>query len=346
MPLRRSVAARAATLTALVLSAILLGAWGHSRPADGVATIRVVDVGAGLCCVATLPGGHYMVYDAGNFEDNGATAKDAIEEMIPEGSTIDLLVLSHTDSDHIAAVPWICKTYKVRRILRPDMDRKRDTWHEAVAAIQKESDEDDCDDVALAPGRPKAGKKYKLGDAQAVFVCGFSEPPESWEILNDSEFNNAGSIVVRLIVNGKSVLFTGDTVGRHIDGPPDQCIDAEKLMVDSVAKVPIKSEVLIAPHHGADNASSNDFISAVKPEFVIFSCGHKFHHPWKVVAQRYLDHGVHEDHMFRTDLGDDEGGKEWSMGRKNGTKDPKGDDDVEIVIDAAGHVDVHYRQPH
>ncbi len=34
-------------------------------------TVRVVDVGAGLCCVVEMPGDHYMIYDAGNYTDSG-----------------------------------------------------------------------------------------------------------------------------------------------------------------------------------------------------------------------------------------------------------------------------------
>src|SRR4051812_41294759 len=57
--------------------------------------VRVVDVGAGLCCVLVTPDHHFMIFDAGNYEDHGVTAMQAIEELIPFGSTIDLMVISH-----------------------------------------------------------------------------------------------------------------------------------------------------------------------------------------------------------------------------------------------------------
>lgn len=104
-------------------------------------------------------------------------------------------------------------------------------------------------------------------------------------------------------------------------------------------------EVIVAPHHGADNASSTCFIDAVNPSFVVFPAGHAFQHPRKDAAQRYLDHGVPESNMFRTDRGDDEGAEEWDFGRISGCQDKKGDDDVEIVITDDGSVVVDYRQP-
>ena len=42
--------------------------------------VRVIDVGAGLCCVAQLPDNHYFIYDAGNYEDQGATAINGIKD--------------------------------------------------------------------------------------------------------------------------------------------------------------------------------------------------------------------------------------------------------------------------
>lgn len=47
--------------------------------------------------------------------------------------------------------------------------------------------------------------------------------------------------------------------------------------------------------------------------------------------------------MFRTDLGDDEGEKEWKHGRIAGHKDKAGDDDVDILIRPDGEVLVSYR---
>lgn len=315
--------------------------------ADDAVHIRVVDVGAGLCCVAALPGGRYVVYDAGNYEDRGATAEAAIAELIPAGEEIDLLVLSHTDSDHVAAVPWICENYAVKRVIRPGMSRDTVTWNNAVAAIRDEREEG-CIDINLGSWEFPPGATYRLGDAFVTMISGFSEPPHDWEIQNDSERMNAGSIIIRLLYKGRSVLLCGDAVGRHNGDPPDSCIDSEKFMIDMSPVITIDSDVMVAPHHGADNGSSTAFIRAVSPEIVIFSAGHRFDHPRLTAAQRYLDAGVPASRMFRTDRGDDESAatdSEWPMGRIPGHRDLRGDDDVEITIDANGFLTVQYRVP-
>ena len=69
----------------------------------------------------------------------------------------------------------------------------------------------------------------------------------------------------------------------------------------------------------------------------------KSHHPRAAVVQRYLDHGAPLENIFRTDLGDNEGGAEWAHGATN-SPDSKGDDDIEIIIQPTGEVAVRYAQ--
>ena len=116
-------------------------------------------------------------------------------------------------------------------------------------------------------------------------------------------------------------------------------------MLDEREAIPIDSDVLIAPHHGADNASTKAFIEAVTPDFVIFSAGHAFEHPRKSTAERYIAAGVPAKRLLRTDWGDDEGGDEWAEGRVAGQKDKLGDDDVDIIIRADSKVEVDYHDP-
>ncbi|MCI0719614.1 MAG: hypothetical protein L0338_11695, partial [Acidobacteria bacterium] len=60
--------------------------------------IRVVDVGPGLCTVTKVPGGHYMVYDAGHWI--GEHCVRAVREIV-HGEDIALLIISHSDGDHL-----------------------------------------------------------------------------------------------------------------------------------------------------------------------------------------------------------------------------------------------------
>ena len=132
-------------------------------------------------------------------------------------------------------------------------------------------------------------------------------------------------------------------MGRKKDDEKSACGYAEKIIVGRAGTVSIKSDVMIVPHHGADNASSLCFIKAVDPAFVIFSSGHQYNHPRAEVANRYISHGVSLKEMFRTDRGDDEeGDKEWKHEYIKDCQDSAGDDDVEIILHSNGEQRVFY----
>lgn len=197
--------------------------------------VRVIDVGAGLCCVVVMPDNHYMIYDAGY----GNNAIDDITEIIPDDSRIDLMVLSHTDSDHLGAVREICDIYDIDRIIHSGMERTSATWAESDVAITAESaGPDGCIDINLSQHEFPAGATYRFGDVFVTMVCGFGEPPEDWAISGSGEHNNAGSVVIRLQYRGRSILFCGDAVGRHNGGPQTQCIATERYMVEMSEAIP------------------------------------------------------------------------------------------------------------
>lgn len=349
----RSLARCAAVsvLAAISLLALYVApALALTRGEDDV-LVRVIDVGAGLCCVAQLSGGHYVIYDAGRWSgDSQDHAVDTIGEMIPADSTVDLLALSHSDADHLGAVPKICAAYHVAKVLRTGFERDTGTWEDADAAIDSETQNDGCQHISLGEYDLPRGATWRFGDAFLQFIAGWHEPPEDFgidESAHESEYRNAVSICIKLVYRGRSVLFCGDTVGRFTDDPATVCIAAEKNMCEWADVIPLRADVIVAPHHGADNASSTRFIGLVQLRFVIFSAGHDYGHPRKAAAERYLAAGVGIENIFRTDLGDDEDDDgEWKHGSLGGRHhDPVADDDVDVLLTADGAIQVAYVEP-
>ena len=304
--------------------------------------VRVIDTGPGLACVIRMPGDHYMVYDTGHWTADTHVLGE-VQAIIPNTESIDLLVLSHTDSDHLGATDEILSHYTVDRILRPGLQRQTQTWRDANTAIAAEVS---ATVINLRNDEFPDGATYRFGETFVTKVFGRHWPPNAWrQGLSLAERRNAGSIVIRLQFRNRAILFTGDAVGRHTGDPIGTLIASERIMVESSSVIRIDSEVLIAPHHGGDNASSTAFIHAVDPTFVIFSAGHAHRHPRGTTAQRYLGHGVPVANIFRTDRGDDEGPDEWDHGRVANESDPRGDDDVDILLRPTGEVLVEYRHP-
>jgi beta-lactamase superfamily II metal-dependent hydrolase len=305
--------------------------------------VRVLDVGAGQCNLIKLPGKKYVIYDAGHWENYGKRTLAQVNEYIEPGSTIELLILSHTDGDHIGAAENIIRNYIVKKVLWTGYERSMISSSASTDAFKR------LESVLNNPPYPienvnlntldstiTPGTKVSFGDASLTFLCGFGKPEADWPLMSVGEKLNSVSIIMKLEYKGRSVLFSGDAVGRHVGDPASTLIATEKFVVEEASAL-LRSTVIIAPHHGADNGSSVALIQNVKPSFVIFSAGHMYQHPTKSAAERYLANSVDITNMYRTDRGDDEFNitkpyNEWSHLQVAGCSDPYGDDDVNIVL--------------
>lgn len=198
--------------------------------------VRVVDIGAGLCVVARAPDGHVMVYDTG---PGNPRCLAAVAELAPNHE-IELLVLSHSDDDHIGGAEAILNDNHVAHILHPGDARplrrnNRPTMLGRVrAAIEGE---ENSEDASLATTDIDPGYEFHIGGARAAFIAGWNDghlvegPGEAR--LTGGALNNALSIVIRFTYGGHSILLTGDTVGRAGGTARNTCKYAEARMVDT-----------------------------------------------------------------------------------------------------------------
>ena len=307
--------------------------------------IRIVDVGPGLCTITQAPPNDtWMVFDAGHYF--GTNCLEAAEDLIDQDD-VDLMVISHTDSDHLGDADDILDNFDVGQLIHTGFDRPSvgtNLGNFLTAATTAAGAGTSVRALSTEPISP--GETVALGDGVVTLLGGWSTFPID-ELPDQGERNNVVSIVARLDYDGRSILYGGDAVGRHIDDPANRCAFGEMVMVvnhlNGIAS--LDSDVLIAPHHGADNGSSRCFINAVTPEWVVFSAGSSYEHPREATAERYIAAGVDIDHMLRTDRGDDEGGDEWSDGAEPGCNDPRDDDDIEIIIREGGELIVRYADP-
>lgn len=103
------------------------------------------------------------------------------------------------------------------------------------------------------------------------------------------QINNA-SIVVKIEIGGVEFLFTGDANGKERDesgpGTPGH-VEARLLALNQAHPGVLNAEVLKAPHHGSETASTQAFVDAVDPQFVVVSASTKHHLPRSTVIDRY-----------------------------------------------------------
>lgn len=170
-------------------------------PSDAIVSgnveVRVVDVGPGLCNLIKLPDNRFIIYDAGHWRGNGNTTLQQIKDFIPEDSEIELMILSHTDSDHIGAADKVIRDYRVKKVLWTGYERSMTssdspsaTYNRLVAELNNHPEIENINlherDSTIVPG-----SKLKFGNVTLNFLCGFPEPPASWGLTDRGEKINS-----------------------------------------------------------------------------------------------------------------------------------------------------------
>jgi competence protein ComEC len=101
--------------------------------------------------------------------------------------------------------------------------------------------------------------------------------PDYASYENTSLKDNDRSCVLKVTSQFGSLLLTGDIEAK-----------AEDVLLETQNSL-LKSDVLIAPHHGSKTSSTPDFIAAVEPAITIFTVGYlnRFGHPKAQIIDRY-----------------------------------------------------------
>jgi len=94
------------------------------------------------------------------------------------------------------------------------------------------------------------GDRFRIGNGAEIEVL--------WPPANCSFNSNNAGLVLRLTCGGRSVLF-----------PADIQESAERVLLKHPGE--LKSDVLVAPHHGSAEGTTLQFIRAVAPKVILSS---------------------------------------------------------------------------
>jgi competence protein ComEC len=229
-----------------------------------------LDVGQGDAILVTLPDGRQMLIDGG---DSATTLHWRLGQEMPFWDrTLELVVNTHPDADHLGGLPSLLDRYGVEQVLVTDVAGDSNLYQEW---------ETELIEAQLTPAVGQAGTRLDLG--QGVVATILSPGPT----LTGIEEANNRSIVMHLQYGQVSFLLTGD-----IEEP------VEARLIRS--EIPLSATVLKSPHHGSKTSSTDTFLEAVNPHLVVISAGqdNKFGHPAPEVLDRYAEHGLT---VLRTD---------------------------------------------
>jgi len=259
---------------ALVLSAIVadIGYWTYQRLGRQDLRATCLDVGQGSATLLELPGGYCMLVDGGGYSDNAAFDVGAriIAPFLwrKKIKTVETLILTHPNSDHLNGLIYIAENFNVHHIWSNGEPGNTSGYRQLMKTIRDKN-----------ITHPAFRQLDRQVDVAGVKIEILNPPPgflerrqtEPWRDLNNN------SLVARFTSGAISLLLCGDITAK-----------AEKELVTREGDR-LKSTVLFVPHHGSDSSSTPGFIDAVQPQIGIVSAGwqNRYHFPHPAVLKRY-----------------------------------------------------------
>ncbi len=231
---------------------------GASLSSDGgLLTVAFLDVGQGDAIYIETPDGVQVLIDGG--PDRGVLVP--LASVMPLfDRTLDVIVATHSDKDHIGGLVDVLSRYNVLNIVRTE--NKNDT---SVTEIFAALGAKETDKLHIA----SAGQQLQLGASTTLAVLSPLGDPRVWE-------SNASSIVTQLQYGDIAFMLTGDAP-----------IGIEDYLVESYGEL-LQSDVLKLGHHGSKTSSGEAFLKAVLPSYAIVSAGadNRYGHPHQEVLKR------------------------------------------------------------
>lgn len=231
--------------------------WLPPRPPAGAFELLAVDIGQGNA-VLVRTAQHALLYDAGpRFNQSSDAGERVLVPLLHAlGERLDMLVLSHRDSDHSGGAPAVLAMQPGAALLSSiETEHPLQTLRQAQRCV--------------------AGQHWTWDGVRFEVLH-----PELAD-YRPGVTSNALSCVLKISTAQASALLVGD-IG----------VAQEARLLQSGAA--LRAEVLLVPHHGSKSSSSPAFIAAVQPRWALVQAGYRnrFGHPASAVAARYASLGV------------------------------------------------------
>jgi competence protein ComEC len=231
---------------------LVLFAYQISRP-SGKLEVTFLDIGQGDSIYIKSPIGTEMLIDAG---PDKTVLQRLGRQMAPFDRSIDVLLATHPDKDHIGGIPSVLSKYSVGLFIESGAENKNGVYDEVNKRIVKK-------DVARV--QAFKGQKIDLG-AGVIFTILY--PNQEVEGLD----TNDASIVGLLTYGEHSLLLTGDA-GYMVEA---------RIIKDLSQDI----TVLKVGHHGSDSSTGFELLEKTTPEIAILSVGknNSYGHPHRKVT--------------------------------------------------------------
>ena len=268
----------------------------NNEIANASLRVHFLDVGQGDCTFIELPNGENIMIDTGPV----SSIKNVVRYLkvlgVEEKHSIDYLILTHTDSDHIGNAKEVISKYNVKNIFIPKVYSNYEVknnldyydynivdtylWNQTVESIYKNIEINNIN---------YSFKDVVIESEEFNFSLIFYTPLDN----NFSDSNDYSPVII-LNSNDVKYMFVGDISSKTEKNFLDYYSELVSLNYFDV-------DVLKISHHGSKNSTTEDFLMAVKPEVAIISCGksNSYNHPNNDTINRLANVNCK---IYRTDI--------------------------------------------
>lgn len=238
--------------------------YGFFHAKTGVLQVSFLDVGQGDAILIQSPTGVQMLIDGGR---DRAVLRELPKHMGFFDRSIDIVVATHPDADHIGGLTSVFDRYRIQAFIEPGIPNDTSAAKALVAAITNEP--------GIETMIARRGQRIELGGGAYADIL-YPDRDVAREETND------GSIVVRLVYGETAFLLGGDASDEVED------------YLASLDPASVRANVLKAGHHGSRNSSSDAWLAAVDPSIVVISAGadNSYGHPHQETLDRIKNSGA------------------------------------------------------
>lgn len=233
-------------------------------------TFAMLDIGQGDALFIESPSGTQIFFDGGPAKK----ISNVIGEVLPTfDKTIDALVITNPDADHMSGFLYILQNYKVGQVFESGTTNDSETYKKFKEEIKKQN---------IKSTIVTKGMRLHIGGGAYIDILFPDRDVSTWE-------RNDGSIVARLVYGESTIMLTGDTTEK-----------VERIILENNNLNNLQSDILKVAHHGSRTSTSYDFVNTVNPKYALISNGLKnnYGHPHPEVLDILNSLGVK---ILRTD---------------------------------------------
>lgn len=247
--------------------------WQEIFSWDGNLHIIFFDVGQGDAIFFESPEGHQILIDGG--PNKKLILKKLAKEVPFWDRSLDLIILTHPDRDHLAGLNSVLEHYRVENILWTGVQRKTRIFENWQRFLKKER-----------ANTFFAQKNQIIRAGGLTLKVLYPEKNLQGQVFERA--SNDSSVVLRGVYGKTSFFLPGDITKE---------VEKNLLKKELLAR----TELLKVAHHGSRLSTSNDFLEKIKPKVAVISVGknNPYGHPHSIVLQNLRKFGIN---ILRTDV--------------------------------------------